>query len=188
MPLVDMHTVTLGVDPETRCVAICDKAALGKTPALPLESNPSIVGWEAGASPTRYWRRRCYITPGGQMFITDKISTTIGGHILQSVVDVDDSNFIQRRVGDGHVFNWYLDSRPVLWDSNSDDGGVFLCKKASEPDLWADPDVSHLPNGKGSQMLGIARNDGAHYVVLYVADDGTLHADADGIDKAIDWS
>ncbi len=188
MPLLDMKTVTLGVHPTTRCVAIADKAALGKTPALPAQSHPSFVGWEAGANPTRYWLRRCYISGGGQMFILDKFSPDVGGHILQPVGDTGDLNFKQRRLGVGHTFNWYLDSRPILWDSNSDDGGIFLCKKAAEPSGWADPAATNLPGGKGSQMLGLARNDGAHYVVLYIGADGALMADADGAAKTISWT
>lgn len=188
MPLVNMKTVTLGVNPETRCVAICEQQALGKTPPIPQQPHPSFAGFESGASPTRFWLRRCYVTPGGDLFIVDKMSTPVGGHILQPVDDEDDSNFVQRRVGDGHHFNWYLDSQPVLWDSNDDDGGIFLCKKDAEPSGWADPAAHNLPGGKGSQLLGLARSDGAHYVVFYVAADGTLHAVADGVDKTITWT
>jgi hypothetical protein len=187
MPLGNFgDPITLGVHPVTRSVVLCDAAAVKKNLGLGAHTHPAIVQAEGGANPTRYHLRGCNITEGGELFILNKFSAEVGGEILQSEQDSGDANIKQRRVGVGHSFNWYLDSKPVLWDSGSNDGGLFLCKKDAEPTGWADPESAGLPHDKGSQMLGLARNDGAHYAVLFVGSDGLLHADVDNTDHTVD--
>ncbi len=187
MPLGNFgDPITLGLNTGTRCAVICDKTAVKKNLGLRAHTHPAVIQAEGGSNPTRYHLRGLSITESGEMFILNKFSAAVGGEILQSEQDAQGANIKERRVGAGHTFNWYLDSKPVLWDSASNDGGLFLCKKDAEPTGWDDPESAGLPHGKGSQMLGLARNDGAHYAVLFIGADGLLHADVDNVDHTVD--
>lgn len=173
-----IDTLKIGIGTGTRCLVITEKGNLATDLGLSQMSNPTIVLTAAGTTTTYQYLRSYLLTPDDLMII-QKANTQNVYWLLQSTLDDDDSHFIQRRIwhGDGtglSAFHWYLDSRPILWSSNVTNGGIYLALKDKTPsDSWNPLFLGSTD--LGSQVLGIANNDGSHAVYFYVDTSGDLN-------------
>ena len=169
----DALVVGLGA---SRALVLMDKADVGTGATTDVFdtvlSSPGIVFCPATPVAGHYAFIRTYDTVN-ITYMVFKGSNNYAGFIYQPENDSDESNYMQRLMGDGGEVNWYRDSKPILWGSDTNEGGIYLGKQTV---------LDGLPDNKffipetayGSQVLGLLNNDGTHWVHLYVSTSGVL--------------